>query len=189
MNIEEKILFFTPVFYSRIDIKKIDALIKSIKEKETKFPSTSQSNIGGWQSPMFKEVDLIYQETLNQVYSVMIKIYEKYQTKYPPKLRQYWFNINRKGNYNFPHTHLNENFSGVLYLKVPSNSGNLNFFNPLESTNLQVKEYNNYTFNSYYFTPNVGDLFVFQSTLFHSVDENNTIDNDDERISMAFDFY
>ena len=41
-----------------------------------------------------------------------------------------WANINPKGAANKPHNHDGSYFSGVYYIKVPENSGNLVFLNP-----------------------------------------------------------
>jgi len=186
MEIEERVLFATPIFYSNIEIKDLDTVIKSILDKEKIFDSTHQTNIGGWQSPMFNVIDQQFEDIFKQITEMTAEIYKKYQAVNDPLLKQFWFNINRKGHYNNPHTHIKENFSGVLYLKVPEKCGNINFFNPAEKTKLEIEEYNRYTYSSYHFEPKVGDVFIFQSSLVHSVSKNET---DSERISMAFDFY
>ena len=85
-----------------------------------------------------------------------------------------WGNISSKTHYNNIHTHggVDNQWSGVYYLQTPPNSGNIVFHNNLGEI---IKEY----------SPKIGDLLIFHSSLPHSVGVNNS---DQDRISIAFNF-
>jgi uncharacterized protein (TIGR02466 family) len=106
-------------------------------------------------------------------------------------LQNYWFNINRKYNYNKPHTHPGSQFSAIVYLKCPRNSGNLVFDRSDAFTGYmtsQFKETNDYNFYSWHMTPEENMFIVFPSYLQHYVEQNLCQELDDERISIAFNF-
>tara|TARA_Y100001938_G_C7976864_1_gene372212 strand:- start:43 stop:666 length:624 start_codon:yes stop_codon:yes gene_type:complete len=104
-----------------------------------------------------------------------------------------WFMINSKGGYNHRHRHfdkVNCALSGVFWIKVPKNSGDIVFHNPEEYCNYQLNEsYSNIIkdiFNqksSYSISPQEGQFILFPSHLDHSVNKNY---NDEDRISVAF---
>ena len=50
------------------------------------------------------------------------------------KMNSMWININGPGNYNHSHNHPGCDLSGVLWLKVPENSGNIVFESPQSFT-------------------------------------------------------
>ena len=104
-----------------------------------------------------------------------------------------WFMVNSKGGYNHKHQHFHKTdcaLSGVFWIKVPKNSGNIIFYNPEEYCNYQVNEsYSNIIKNifnqksSYSISPQEGKVLLFPSHLDHSVDKNCS---DEDRISISF---
>tara|TARA_B110000503_G_scaffold34546_1_gene56280 strand:+ start:1681 stop:2115 length:435 start_codon:yes stop_codon:yes gene_type:complete len=124
------------------------------------------SNVGGWQNSeiltKFKEfspiVDLVKNKlNLDGVFNDGM-----------------WGNISSTTHYNNLHIHgeIPSLWSGVYYLQTPLNSGDIIFYNNLSEI---VKEY----------SPKVGDLLIFHSSLPHSVGVNNS---NQDRISIAFNF-
>jgi len=98
-----------------------------------------------------------------------------------------WVNSNHQYHFNLPHAHSPDFFSGVWYLKVPENSGDICFLNPIFGN----------TFNYHHF---FGDdcfhdtatyacsdnfLIMFPSYMQHMVFPNQS---GEERISVAFNF-
>jgi hypothetical protein len=83
-------------------------------------------------------------------------------------------NISSTTHYNKVHTHgsAKGQFSGVYYLQVFSDSGNIMFYDDLFLNKIE-------------YTPVIGDLLIFPSYLPHSVNPNN---NSKDRISIAFNF-
>lgn len=109
------------------------------------------------------------------------------------KIINYWVNINKKHCYNIEHTHPGCLLSAVFYVKIPENSGKINFLNPnanlLESylvpKNLNInKNLFDYTLSSVFSVePKESCLIIFPSWLSHQVEPNNS---DEDRISIAF---
>ena len=64
-----------------------------------------------------------------------------------------WLNVNQKGNFNPPHVHPGNNYSGCYYIDFPENSGFIHFLDPraqhrLASPNPKSKEGENWYFSS-----------------------------------------
>ena len=96
----------------------------------------------------------------------------------PPdlKVNEMWGNISQPNSFNWPHKHgsiSHSALSGVLYLKVPKNSGQILFHHPADA---------DFTF------PNMTSykekhLILFPNFLVHSVLPNKS---NEDRISIAF---
>jgi len=101
-----------------------------------------------------------------------------------------WVNYNPKGSWNDRHAHdpHNGNFlSGVFYVKVPENSGNISFIDPRPhiSTSPEMVYYND-GHHEIEFVPEPNLLMMFPSWLEHSVCMSNS---DDMRISISFNLH
>tara|TARA_B100000131_G_C17846243_1_gene503929 strand:+ start:44 stop:673 length:630 start_codon:yes stop_codon:yes gene_type:complete len=104
-----------------------------------------------------------------------------------------WFMINSKGGYNKRHRHFHKTdcaLSGVFWIKVPKDSGDIIFHNPDEYYNYQLNEsYSNIVKNifnqknSYSISPKEGKVILFPSHLDHSVNKNFS---NQDRISISF---
>jgi uncharacterized protein (TIGR02466 family) len=104
-----------------------------------------------------------------------------------------WINIHRRGHSAGAHVHHNSLISGVLYLKVTENSGDIVFhrdglslvpFPP--ALDLDVDSYNLYNCKSWGHRPKTNDICLFPSVLMHSVDPN---ESDEERCCLAFNVF
>ena len=106
-----------------------------------------------------------------------------------------WLNINSKGNFNPPHAHPGNVYSGVYYASFPENSGFIHFVDPrpqhrFSSPNPKSKENENWyrsdnPYDTSLFTYKIkeGKIVIFPSWLTHYVDPNPT---DSLRISIPF---
>ena len=106
-----------------------------------------------------------------------------------------WLNINSKGNFNPPHAHPGNDYSGVYYVSFPENSGFIHFVDPrpqhrFSSPNPKSNENENWyrsdnPYDTSLFTYKIkeGKIVIFPSWLTHYVDPNPT---DSLRISMPF---
>jgi len=106
-----------------------------------------------------------------------------------------WLNVNQKGNFNPPHAHPGNDYSGCYYVSFPENSGFIHFLDPrpqhrFSSPNPKSKENENWYFSenpydSSFFTYKIkeGKIVIFPSWLTHYVDPNPT---DSLRISIPF---
>jgi len=89
---------------------------------------------------------------------------------------EFWFNISKPGESTGWHDHKNRSLlSGVYYLKVPDNAGNINF-----------REKNGDQFHEWEIRSQTGKMILFHSNIEHSVSKNRSKDN---RISIAFNLY
>lgn len=98
-----------------------------------------------------------------------------------------------KDSYANKHIHSNSIFSGVVYLKTPNQCSNIRFhkdtrYNNITSSTLELTfdRYNIFNSDYWEFTPSQGDLYIFPSSLTHSVSKSFS---NDERISLAFNVF
>ena len=101
-----------------------------------------------------------------------------------------WVNFMKAGEFNPPHTHMNCDFSSVLFVKVPEKlkEENKNFTGMgggPGAISFTYGEFQTYTLNHKYFFPEEGDLYIFPATLTHFV---APFTSGEERISMSGNF-
>ena len=192
MDLNYNTAYIFPIPIHVIDINDFDnykdQLVKEIYQERDEDPIGRKiSNRGGWQSN---------QITIQKDRSELLKeIITNSVSKLPILEGVYaavegWKNINEPGNFNVKHNHPRSNFSGVLWIKTPKNSGNLvftspNLFNRYEELDSYTKEfkYNSNSYMTYYFRPMEGRLLIFPSSLEHEVKENKS---NEDRISYSF---
>ncbi|CAB4125256.1 Conserved hypothetical protein CHP02466 [uncultured Caudovirales phage] len=126
--------------------------------KESHPDSNHCSNRGGWQLDYQDNIPSWMQETYNQAIAFM----SDYTVK------RAWINVNGPGHSNRWHRHHIDDYTAVLYVQVPKNSGIMKF---------RVDQVD------YTIQPIVGKLVVFSSNYMHCVYENKSEEN---RISLAF---
>jgi len=102
-----------------------------------------------------------------------------------------WMQLNPPGSLFNKHEHFGALLSGVIYLDVADNCGDLTFFNPvpLKTQNLAYvnrvlkQDGNFYNFETVKFTPKKGKMIMFESYLQHAVGVN--LSNKD-RFAISF---
>jgi uncharacterized protein (TIGR02466 family) len=102
-------------------------------------------------------------------------------------------NIHGRGQSAGAHVHNNSLISGVLYLNVTENSGDIVFHRNVLSLipfppalDLDVDSFNIYNCKSWGYTPKINDICLFPSVLSHSVDPSKS---DEERSCLAFNVF
>jgi uncharacterized protein (TIGR02466 family) len=172
-------MFYSPVWATQLECFDNNELLNQIYEIERTHSSEKFSNRGGFQSHNFensKFKDVILNETPRRV-----------DKKLPPLKINDWVNINRKGDYNCRHVHLCNNvfLSGVYYVKVPENSGNIRFWDPRGILHHRLPEHDYYFDDCQYqwIVPKAGLLLFFPTWLEHEVEPN---ESDEDRISISF---
>jgi len=165
-----------------------DKLINYAYDLKKREPEgVSISNRGGWQSTNFyidNEDDVLHHFLINCLAGFPV-IDESYNIKIDA-----WVNINKPGDYNMKHFHPGVDLAGVLWVKVPKDSGDIIFdnpngfqaFNEINSYTEDFKDSINY-FHTSYFTPTEGRILVFPAHLNHQVRENKS---NEDRISISF---
>jgi uncharacterized protein (TIGR02466 family) len=155
-------------------------------------PGIDISNQGGWHS------ELLPLDNLNPVLLPLYKEIQDYinilhiQMGLKPGLvhtvTQLWININSYKDSNRSHRHGGATFSGVYYVKIPENSGTIEFFNPQPVLSYVIDEsiienYNFFNSQTWKVTPEEGKILFWPSWLYHHVNPNLS---NDTRISIAF---
>ena len=186
-------IFPVPLFQFKIKNYKelnleLESYILNLKKKDK--IGQKKSNAGGWHSPFFNLEDKAPKKFLQNIGEFLEKIIvnEMGWEYYPEKVKVLvmWSIINKKGSFNIQHNHPNSYLSGSYYVKFSKNSGKINFFDPKEQKNIRYPHTKKYTELSAAVTsiePEEGNLLLFPSYLYHSVDENKS---DDERIVISF---
>ena len=164
--------------------------LQSLRGNDT--PNMQRSNQGGWHSldnlHTSKGPDIQWlSKSILQLASQTIKQFEGENFTGEVGLTSLWANINAAGNWNMPHSHLPNEWSGVVYISVNetsssstvNRSGDLIFINPLP---LNTQHRRPPTIS---YTPRSGKLFLFPGYLLHMVAPHN---DSEDRISVAFNF-
>ena len=185
-------LFSTPVYVNNVgDFEKPD--LTSL-EYTSSFPGGSYNFLSSVDKnvldrPSFKTVrDIVMKEleTFTRDFLWVNRSIEFYITNS-------WVNRHRRGHSAGAHVHHNSLISGVLYLKVTENSGDLVFHrNALDlvpfppALDLDIDKFNIYNCKTWGHRPKTNDICLFPSVLQHSVDPN---ESDEERCSLAFNVF
>ena len=190
MKLQEIVPFKTSIFAAQAE--DTSWLIPKIIELSSHQKTTKVSNVGGWQSIKYNNLEeLPYMKPIiSTIAESLIPLYKRMGIKSKEiRLGSFWFNINRKYSYNLVHNHPGSYFSAVLYVKVPKNSGNITFVRPDNLPNflfdIDLTEDN---WAEYFVESKDNLLLIFPAWLNHFVGQNLTEDEDDCRISIAFNF-
>ena len=173
-----------------LDFTSLEKHIISIRKKDK--TGKIISNRGGWQSKVFEKINKYNKPVFKILDKAISEVRQKIDFKKNLKLHGYWYNINGKCAFNVPHTHVafKTIVSGVLYIKIPKNSGKIIFNrnDPVCGMMYDFGNINNYNeYNSSNFTvlPKEGLFVLFPSSLTHYVEPNL---NDQERIVISFNY-
>ena len=191
-NYTARMIFPTIIHeYNYDEINDGDIINFCYEQKELNLDGQIKSNRGGWHSQFFNmNNDNIISHTLAKGFGKSIF------TSLEPSLQisiTYWIMINCPNSYNTSHTHPDSHFSGVLWVKVPENSGKIKFDNPFSHTGFveassYLDEVKNQTafFHTMTFDPKVGKMLTFPSTLRHEVMPN---ESDEDRIAISYNMH
>lgn len=151
------------------------------------------SNIGNATSIERHVLDNERMKRLRGIVSEAVQEYVDmiYRPKTPVEtyITQSWANYTHGGEFHHLHKHNNSLVSGALYLAAGRNYDSINFYNAKEPDFIfafdQETPFNN---SGYRINVGKGDLILFPSGLWHSVERLKT-DRQDQRISIAFNSF
>jgi uncharacterized protein (TIGR02466 family) len=148
------------------------------------------SNRGGWQSPPYNRGQISeFDPLFDLVYEHVSEAYEQFGIKKKPKDGGFWVNINKKYDYNISHNHPSAFFAAVVYLKSPNKSGDFVMERPDALDDfLRVDERTPNSYCTWRIPTDENKLLIFPAYVRHYVEQNLTDEQDDERISIAFNF-
>lgn len=96
-----------------------------------------------------------------------------------------WFNICKKNQFQYDHTHSTARISGCYYFKTNGEDGRIRFSNPNQIIHIGRFPADQIDIEAITYAPKIGRLLLFPGWLTHRVNVNNT---DHERISVSFNF-
>ena len=158
-----------------IDIKSLkNDCLKSFKENNRMSKDISDTRNEDLIPPTPKP----FEELINIIKN---KFYIRYNQAI--ELTDYWAQVHSQNESTNIHDHVDcfdiknsPDLSGVYYLEVPQNSGDIVFQWP-------INKYNQY--KRWWFKPKAGNLLLFPSTLDHFVTKNTAVE---KRIAISFNF-
>jgi uncharacterized protein (TIGR02466 family) len=165
--------------------KKLHLIYKNKKQ-------VKKSNVGGYHSPNLSKNEKEFEEFLYEITYEANSLIKQYGFEDKLEVSNFWLNINGYKDYNEIHTHPDSILSGVYYVDVPKNSGDIVFENGEKNlissfwNNLTVKNYTPLNSVKHSYTPKDNLLLLFPSWLSHSVLPN--LNQKEKRLSISFNF-
>jgi uncharacterized protein (TIGR02466 family) len=180
-------IFPTPIYISKLN-RELTPLELKFVDKHKKDFYKNNSNITSNNNYILnektfanikKELDLRVQDYFDKVISPANKI--------TPYITQSWLNYTETNQYHHKHSHPNSLVSGVFYINCHEKYDKIKFFNDIYKTIiLEVKDWNIWNSETWWFPVKTGDIILFPSSLTHMVE---TKEGDNTRISLAFNVF
>jgi len=180
-------IFPTPIYMSKLDRTLTSLELKFVEKSKKNFINnegniTSSNNYILNEKPFTnikKELDLRVQDYFEKVMSSTDTI--------TPYITQSWLNYTETNQFHHKHSHPNSLVSGVFYINCHEEHDKIKFFNDNYKTiKLEVKNWNMWNSESWWFPVKTGDVILFPSSLTHMVE---TKQGDNTRISLAFNVF
>jgi uncharacterized protein (TIGR02466 family) len=180
-------IFPTPVYMSKLD--------RDLTKKELSFIDTTKldfyKNEGNITSndnyilnqkvfsKLKEDLDLRVQDYFNKVISTTDAV--------TPYITQSWLNYTETNQFHHKHAHPNSLVSGVFYINCHEELDKIKFFNDgYKTIKPEIKDWNLYNSESWWFTVKTGDIILFPSSLTHMVENK---EGTNTRISLAFNVF
>jgi uncharacterized protein (TIGR02466 family) len=180
-------IFPTPIYMSKLD--------RELSKKELSFVDKSKldfyKNDGNITSndnyilnqktfsSLKEDLYLRVQDYFNKVLSTTDSV--------TPYITQSWLNYTETNQYHHKHQHPNSLVSGVFYVNCHEEFDKIKFFrNDYQTIKPEIKDWNLYNSETWWFTVKTGDIILFPSSLTHMVE---TKEGDNTRISLAFNVF
>jgi uncharacterized protein (TIGR02466 family) len=180
-------IFPTPIYISKLNRELTPLELKFVDKNKKDFYKndgniTSNNNYILNEKPFAnikKELDLRVQDYFDKVISPANII--------TPYITQSWLNYTETNQYHHKHAHPNSLVSGVFYINCHEEHDKIKFFNDNYKTiKLEVKDWNIWNSETWWFTVKTGDVILFPSSLTHMVE---TKKGTNTRISLAFNVF
>jgi uncharacterized protein (TIGR02466 family) len=180
-------IFPTPVYISKLDRELTPLELKFVDKNKKDFYKndgniTSNNNYILNEKPFAnikKDLDLRVQDYFNKVLSTTDAV--------TPYITQSWLNYTETKQYHHKHAHPNSLVSGVFYVNCHEELDKIKFFNDTYKTiKPEIKDWNLYNSETWWFSVKTGDVILFPSSLTHMVE---TKEGTNTRISLAFNVF
>jgi len=181
-------LFSTPIYKNKINVNV--KFLNYIKQLEYhKMVSSGVISNTNYVLELAQLLDL--KQLITQEINIFLKNYLCFKN-INFKILTSWVIKHAKGDYSHLHMHTNSLFSGVLYLQVNKNSGDIIFVDKKQSPLypseifLEVEENNLYNARFFQITPQNNEIIIFPSYLHHEVTPNKT---NEDRYVLSFNIF
>jgi uncharacterized protein (TIGR02466 family) len=180
-------IFPTPIYISKLN--------REITNKELLFIDKTKSNCNKNEGNITSNDNYILNhkafKNLKEDLDLRVKDYfEKVISStdtITPYITQSWLNYTETNQYHHKHTHSNSLVSGVFYINCDKEHDKIKFFNNRYQTiKPEIKDWNIWNSESWWFAVKTGDVILFPSSLTHMVE---TKQGDNTRISLAFNVF
>jgi len=180
-------IFPTPIYMSKLDrelTKKELSFIDKSKVDHYKNEGNITSNNNYILnekvfSSLKEDLYLRVQDYFNKVLSTTDAV--------APYITQSWLNYTETNQYHHKHQHPNSLVSGVFYVNCHEEFDKIKFFrNDYPTIKPEIKDWNLYNSETWWFTVKTRDIILFPSSLTHMVE---TKEGDNTRISLAFNVF
>ena len=181
-------IFPTPVYFSQLNRK----LTKKELLKVDNIKKDCHNNSGNITSNNNYVLNLKEFKNIKNEIDLRIKDYfEKVicsSNNLTPYITQSWLNYTNKKEYHHQHEHPNSFVSGVFYINSNKEYDKIKFFKKdyYQIIKPEVKEYNLYNSDNWWFSVKTGDIILFPSSLTHMVEIKQ---GDNTRVSLAFNIF
>ena len=180
-------IFPTPIYISKLnreltplELKFVDKNKKDFYKNDGNITSNNNYILNEKSfANIKKELDLKVQDYFDKVISPANNI--------TPYITQSWLNYTETNQYHHKHAHPNSLVSGVFYINCHEEHDKIKFFNDNYKTiKLEVKDWNIWNSESWWFSVKTGDVILFPSSLTHMVENK---EGTNTRISLAFNVF
>ena len=180
-------IFPTPIYMSKLDRELTQLELKFIDESK-KHSHNNEGNIVSNNNYILnkkpfanikKELEKKIQDYFEKVISSTDAI--------KPYITQSWLNYTETNQYHHKHAHPNSLVSGVFYINCDDKFDKIKFFKEdYKTIKPEIKEWNIWNSESWWFSVKTGDVILFPSSLTHMVE---TKEGTNTRISLAFNVF
>jgi uncharacterized protein (TIGR02466 family) len=180
-------IFPTPIYISKLDReltkKELAFVYKSKLDSHKNDGNTTSNNNYVLNHKSFssikEELNLRVKDYFEKVISPTDAI--------TPYITQSWLNYTETNQFHHKHAHPNSLVSGVFYINCHEKLDKIKFFNDTYKTiKPEIKNWNVWNSESWWFTVKTGDVIMFPSSLTHMVENKKGTNT---RISLAFNVF
>jgi uncharacterized protein (TIGR02466 family) len=180
-------IFPTPIYISKLD--------RELSKEELSFIDTTkletynnEGNITSKDNYILN--NKIFKDLKEDLYLRIKDYFDKVissSNSITPYITQSWLNYTKTNQYHHKHQHPNSLVSGVFYINSDENFDKIKFFDDKYSNiKPEVKDWNIWNSQTWWFSVKTGDVILFPSSLTHMVE---TKQGDNTRISLAFNVF
>ena len=180
-------IFPTPIYTSKLDRELTSKELSFINKTKNDY-NNNEGNITSKDNYILnnkifidlkKELSLRVQDYFDKVISPSNNI--------TPYITQSWVNYTETNQYHHKHTHPNSLVSGVFYINCHEELDKIKFFkNKYQTIKPEIKNFNLWNSESWWFSVKTGDIIMFPSSLSHMVENK---EGTNTRISLAFNVF